>query len=148
MFASAPSKLPQSANRTSHPSRLSLRSYCLSSIPSEGSASAWPAPSCSRVDKKRHSISTGRFPGDASNVRLFSFNLWIPFHSGLGHALPPIPTHLASFVAHHSVASLLGNSRWLVAVESSSAHPAHGFEKHRICLPLWNRCEVVGRLVG
>ena len=62
---------------------------------------------------KGRSISTGRFPVDASAERLFSFVFGC--HHGQVNALPPIPRHLASFVVHYSVASLLDRSRWMIA---------------------------------
>ena len=106
MFASAPSKFPRSTSRTSHPSRQSpeevlhvehsqLRLCC-------GVACIIMLP-CPCGQRKR-SIPTGRFPVDASTVRMFSFV------SGSRAA------HLASFVVLHSVASFLNSLRWMDAV--------------------------------
>ena len=49
MFASAPSKVPRSTSRTSHPSRLSPEVVLHVEHSGGGSAAAWPASSCSRV---------------------------------------------------------------------------------------------------
>ena len=75
MFASAPSKFTQSTSRTSHPSMLSpevvlhVEHYQLRLCCGVACIIMLPCP----CGQKGRSISTSRFPVDASTVRLFSF---------------------------------------------------------------------------
>ena len=55
-------------------------------------------------------------PCRRKHCAIVQLHLWIPFHHGPKNALPSIPTHLASFIAHHIFVSLLDCSRWMVAV--------------------------------
>ena len=125
MFGSVPSKLSRCASRTSHPSKLSpevelhvehsQKRLCC------GVGLHHRAPSVHNLDQ---SLPCGR-----KQHAIFQLHLWISLHHGPANALPPIPTHLALFLVRHSVVFPLRNGRWMVAIESSSARPASGFEK-------------------
>ena len=81
-----------------------LRLYCTSSIPSKGSAAAWPAWSCSRVRADERGVRS-RLVASLYTQALCEASSLDPVLPCQGNALPPIPTHLASFVVNHSSSS-------------------------------------------
>ena len=130
-----PSKLTRSTRRTSYPSRLS-RDVVLHVEHSHerlccGVACIIMLP-CPCGQKGR-SISTGRFPVDASSVRLFSFVSGSRATVVKGMRCHRFPTRLASFVVHHRVASLLDCIRWMIAVVRFLLHGVPGCLSVRLC---------------
>ena len=99
-------------------------------FPVETLLQMWPASSCSRVrvDKRGVRSRPDRFSCGRKHCAIVQLHLWDPVPPWTGECVTT-DSHTSRIVrvAHHIFASLLDRSRWMVAVESSPAHRAHGF---------------------